>query len=278
MVVTQMLKGKEMDSIRVGKTIAFFRKRNRYTQMQLAQMLGISDKAVSKWERGLGLPDVSLLRKLGEVFDVDIESILDGDYGSYNKHWVGILELNDYGDITPFSMIYNKPLVYLQMVYFLLAGIRKVYIVGNEDYLIQAKKLFSDGTNWGISIEYLFSIEEFSICTNKDINGIMFQKSFVFIYGKDFTRVMRRIMTDSHYPVVFANARKSMDSICFFPENTFGKHMPVKKWGLERGMISFEINNSNDLLDASILTKIVSRHQGGLINELSEIARVRGYI
>ena len=45
---------------------------------QLAELLSVSDKAVSKWERGLGLPDVSLLGKLSDIFGVNIEGLLEG--------------------------------------------------------------------------------------------------------------------------------------------------------------------------------------------------------
>ncbi|MDF3004041.1 MAG: immR 1 [Oscillospiraceae bacterium] len=46
------------------------------TQKQLAKRLGISDKAVSKWERGTGLPDVSLLLSLAEILDIDLRALL----------------------------------------------------------------------------------------------------------------------------------------------------------------------------------------------------------
>lgn len=46
------------------------------TQKQLAERMGISDKAVSKWERGTGLPDVSLLLSLAEILDIDLRALL----------------------------------------------------------------------------------------------------------------------------------------------------------------------------------------------------------
>jgi DNA-binding XRE family transcriptional regulator len=48
------------------------------TQKQVANRMNISDKTISKWERGLGCPDVSLLRDLSDLFEVNIEKILDG--------------------------------------------------------------------------------------------------------------------------------------------------------------------------------------------------------
>ena len=53
-----------MDQIAIGKFIAEERKRKGYTQKQLSEKLGISDKTISKWERGNGFPEVSLLLPL----------------------------------------------------------------------------------------------------------------------------------------------------------------------------------------------------------------------
>ena len=53
-----------MDYHKVGTLISSLRKEKGYTQKQLAEMIQVSDKAVSKWERGMGCPDVSLLGEL----------------------------------------------------------------------------------------------------------------------------------------------------------------------------------------------------------------------
>ncbi len=68
-----------MDCSKVGKLIFGLRKEKGMTQKQLADAMNISDKTISKWERGLGCPDVSLLRELSEVLNADIEKILLGD-------------------------------------------------------------------------------------------------------------------------------------------------------------------------------------------------------
>ena len=67
-----------MDNIKTGGLIKDIRRQKGYTQKQLADMLGISDKTVSKWERGCGMPDVSLWQDLSEVLGVNIENILEG--------------------------------------------------------------------------------------------------------------------------------------------------------------------------------------------------------
>lgn len=68
-----------MDCNKVGTLLCRLRKEKGMTQKQIADLLNISDKAISKWERGLGCPDVSLLGELSNIFEVNIEKILAGD-------------------------------------------------------------------------------------------------------------------------------------------------------------------------------------------------------
>ncbi len=56
-----------MDAEKTGKLINFLRSKKSLTQKQLAELINVSDKAVSKWERGDGCPDVGLLPSLAEA-------------------------------------------------------------------------------------------------------------------------------------------------------------------------------------------------------------------
>lgn len=67
-----------MDSQMIGNLIKTLRKEKQLTQMQLADRMNISDKTISKWECGLGCPDISLFPELSKVFDVDLEKLLSG--------------------------------------------------------------------------------------------------------------------------------------------------------------------------------------------------------
>ena len=68
-----------MDQIRIGRFIAQFRKTGGLTQRQLADGLGISDKTVSKWECGNGLPEVSLMLPLCEALGITVNDLLSGE-------------------------------------------------------------------------------------------------------------------------------------------------------------------------------------------------------
>lgn len=68
-----------MDTQKTGELIAALRHSRQITQKQLADMLHISDRTISKWERGLGLPDVSLLASLADIFNINVEALLTGE-------------------------------------------------------------------------------------------------------------------------------------------------------------------------------------------------------
>ena len=67
-----------MDHEKTGRYIAACRKKKKMTQKDLADRLGVTNKAVSKWETGQGMPDISVLLELARVLDVPVEAILEG--------------------------------------------------------------------------------------------------------------------------------------------------------------------------------------------------------
>lgn len=87
---------KSMDNVKIGNLINKLRKEKGMTQLQLAEKLHISDKTVSKWERGLGCPDVSLLTDLSEVFGVDLEKLLSGQLDANEERGGNMKKLNFY--------------------------------------------------------------------------------------------------------------------------------------------------------------------------------------
>ena len=68
-----------MDLIKIGKFIAECRKKNNLTQMQLADKLNITDRAVSKWETGKTLPDSSIMLALCDILNITVNDLLSGE-------------------------------------------------------------------------------------------------------------------------------------------------------------------------------------------------------
>lgn len=68
-----------MDQIKIGKFIAQCRKEKKLTQAQLAEQLNITDRAVSKWETGKGMPDASIMIELCEILGICVNELFSGE-------------------------------------------------------------------------------------------------------------------------------------------------------------------------------------------------------
>ena len=68
-----------MNQEKIGKFIATCRKENGYTQASLAEQLGITDRAISKWENGKSLPDASIMLELCELLKINVNELLTGE-------------------------------------------------------------------------------------------------------------------------------------------------------------------------------------------------------
>lgn len=74
-----------MDNIQTGKLIASLRKQRRLTQQQLADALNLSNKTISKWETGLGSPDIGNLPPLADALGVTVDDLLRGEVKETEK-------------------------------------------------------------------------------------------------------------------------------------------------------------------------------------------------
>ena len=68
-----------MNQEKIGKFIANLRKEKNMTQQELAKKLGVTDRAISKWENGRGLPDYSLLQDLCDTLSISINELFSGE-------------------------------------------------------------------------------------------------------------------------------------------------------------------------------------------------------
>lgn len=75
-----------MDQIKIGKFISQKRKEQKMTQMQLAEKLGITDRAVSKWETGKSMPDASIMLELCGLLKITVNELLSGEALSMNDY------------------------------------------------------------------------------------------------------------------------------------------------------------------------------------------------
>ena len=259
-----------MDALKVGRSIAFLRKRYRMTQRTLADCLHISDKAVSKWERGLAIPDVSLLGKLSVLLDTDIESILEGNIASFDVRWNGVLEMNYPQGISASTLLYDKPAVYLQLSYFMLAGITDISILGQDSDVDWVKEQLAGGELLGISLRYGEEQD-----AGEHVAGTMRVHGLSFLYGKDLTKAFRRILYGAPQSYTLENYQGIELGIRFERVQTIQKRDHTK---LERGVVAFPIQSLQDLHTASNLIHLIQRSMSESVCSLSEIAYHRGLL
>lgn len=165
------------------------------TQRQLADRVGVTDKAVSKWERGLSMPDVSILEKLAVILDSDVSSIIrESGPGSCGR-WRGMLVLP--GPCEAGTLVYDKPLVDIQLCYFALAGIDRVLVLcGASDmpYMEDRAILLA---RQGMRVECSFhgsAESQRAVRGLSDSSNVFCISSPQFLYGSNLTMKFRRAM------------------------------------------------------------------------------------
>ena len=71
-----------MNQVKIGELIAILRKEKGLTQAQLAEKIGVSDRAVSKWERGICMPEPSKLGIVADILEISVSELLNGERSS----------------------------------------------------------------------------------------------------------------------------------------------------------------------------------------------------
>lgn len=147
-----------MDPIILGKKISKLRKEHKMTQATLAERLHISDKTISKWECGSSVPDIVMIKKISEIFDVPVESLIDGSKldkrkASFHKYFLLLLKfigtniikilfvitfillliyfINNYNSITVYNINSDDTNIYTKGSYFIESKEKNILIIDN---------------------------------------------------------------------------------------------------------------------------------------------------
>ena len=275
-----------------GKIIAELRKKAGYTQQSLAEVLGITDKAISKWERGISCPDISLLPKLSVLLDADIEALLSGVADIYSHKWKGILYIPE-SSFPLDTLIYDKPLVYYLLSNFLLVGITDILMIMPKNnkcskYIEEELSMVEIDLN-----VYLYDKEDITHCIIenekfiKGSNTLLISDSF-FLFGASLTRNFQSFMSLQD-GIIQIYLNDSIDTpLYFISENkwdSFFKNAKdqtidfllkncIKKY-LSRGTIFLPIKNYKQLNDASNFVKFYQEYHNQQVCDLAEILKNR---
>lgn len=236
-----------------------------FTQKTLASALHITDKAISKWERGICLPDVTLLPKLALLLDTDMEVFVSSSIEQ--EQWAGLIDIAD----CDFSQIvYDKPLTYYLLSHFLLLGISRVHVLTNEkNRLYLQSELFRT-----LGFDFYFR--------EPDGERLMIINHPWFLFGSDLTQQFQGAMLSgrntkmvplNQEPMVFfAQGNHSY----FSDPKRFMKNAATRTLG--RGMVCLDIGDRDRVLETASFVKTYQQNSGLLIASLEEIAFHRGII
>ena len=274
-----------MDLSSSGKTIAKLRKSAGFTQASLAERLGISDKAVSKWERGMSFPDTSLLNRLCILLDTDIESILYGQEQS--NHGMGILILDK--NISPEIIVYNKPLIHYLISQFLLVGIREIVIVG-KCIPLQLKDIKITIVP---TLNQRFTKNKFVIYGNQFLYGPNLTKHFMRAMSRKSLTVIAAMKAKGDYALKVDNDRKAVLSNEFNINKYYAlpyvfntnveKIRPFEEMVNERvnvetmvrGMVHFNLNCFEKLYEMAGFIRMMEENTGEKIADITDIVERR---
>ena len=255
-----------------GNIISELRREAGYTQKTLADALHVTDKAVSKWERGICQPDSSLLPKLSLLLDADIELLLHTKV-TKDDEWIGLLDLQKW-DVDLSEKVYDKPMVYFMLSHFLLLDIRDIYVrtsKKNEEFLSQ--KLFED-----LGFTFTFDFGSLPKC------NVMVLNRPLFLFGSDLTRQFQGAMaTRSLVKLVPVNQGPTFlfcptEYAFMYLKNPDYLYETASDKTLGRGMVSVELDSSDNIYDAGGFVRFYQNNSDLLIGSLEEIAFRKGII
>lgn len=165
-----------MEQVKIGKFIASKRKEQGLTQLQLAEKLGITDRAVSKWETGKSLPDASLMPELCKLLKITINDLLCGEIVSvenYNeKAEKALLEMVKKEEMQNKKlMMYENVIGFGSTISFLIQVLVAVFFVKNTTaqilLFVLAFAFLIVGISFALKIEAETGYYECQKCHNK---------------------------------------------------------------------------------------------------------------
>lgn len=150
-----------MDQVKIGKFISACRREKGLTQAQLGEKLGITDRAVSKWETGRSMPDSSIMLELCAILDITVNELLTGeriqmeDYSK--KAEENLVEMKKYEEQARLLLQLEWVIGYVCTASFLILLFTASYLV--KETLWQAALIAAAFVIFGIGIWYAMKLE-----------------------------------------------------------------------------------------------------------------------
>ena len=206
--------------VKMGEHISFLRKKKNYTQRNLGDILDVSDKTISKWEKGIVAPDITILQALANTLDVSVEEILAGEKVS---HINTIEALDIYSNMTKHKLV-KSFIVFITLLAILLFFVFKI----ERYYCWNLDSLYLDGD---------ISLKGYVLKNNKE-SKIVFNR--IYYSKKEIQNTINSINI-----IV-----KENDDILYNENNYFDSPIDINSH-FNNYVISIEVNheiNKNDLM------------------------------
>ena len=124
-----------MNQIKIGKFISECRKKNNLTQMQLAEKLNITDRAISKWENGKSMPDSSIMLELCNELKISVNELLSGE----------MIEMKDYNQIAEKNLlemakkeeVQNKKMMFYEIVIGYMSSVTFLILLFTASFAVE---------------------------------------------------------------------------------------------------------------------------------------------
>lgn len=185
-----------MDQVKIGKFISKCRKSKNITQSELAEMLGITNRAVSKWENGVCMPDAGTIPELCSILDITISDLFSGEVNmevKTNESEKVILELAKEKEVRDKQLLILEVLIGVFSTAILVLSILFASFVEMPQYakiiiITFGCILFAVGICYAILIEKIAGYYECGLCHNKYIPSY---KQIFFAMHAGRTRYMK---------------------------------------------------------------------------------------
>lgn len=287
-----------MDVRKIGDAIRYLRIREGYTQQDIADIFGISFQAVSKWERGICIPDAVYLPQLAQHFNVELDDLLEGNIKYLDDEWAGWLKISD----CDFLLVGKKSILNLSLCYFMLAGIRNITIQGQARQLEQIE-LYTKSYLEKYGLKLSFVSESVSLTLSGQ--HVMLVSAPVFLYGTNLTKYFWKgmsrkdgisvltVQSGDMYTRISVDKKglikKNKDGascalpICFIPNRFLHVYdkCGIYESGIlyaeptARGLIHKFVSSENDLEKVEECIELIANMSGEKLYDLGDIARAR---
>lgn len=188
-----------MNQEKIGKFIAECRKEAGFTQASLGEKLGITDRAVSKWENGKSMPDISIMMELCELLNINVNELLTGERLSMEnykqKAEENLLELQNQEELNNKKLLMLETVIgYLSSIAFLVMIFAASFAVENIWWrlvlIVAGMAIFVVGIIYAIKLEHDAGYYECPHCQAKYVPSM---KAVVFAPHIGRSRKMRCI-------------------------------------------------------------------------------------